>query len=132
MTTRVLGTVALGTAVALTGASAASATDCVIGVHSTNAPASSNWETVTALQGAEWFAGWTPQCDAQVDAGYAALKAAQLPSALKIFTTREIGENSKSPRMADGHGLDHFDAGSPYPDLVLGTFLGAATAVSCS
>src|SRR5438309_1877574 len=104
----------------LIAASPAFATDCVIGVHSTKAPASSNWMTFTALDGAA-DSGFLPACQAQIDAGYAALRAANLPLSLKVRADKEIGANSSSPRMADGHGLDHFDAGTPYPDQIVGT-----------
>lgn len=131
-TLRRTAVVAAATAAVVAGsAGAALAQDCIIGTHSTNAPASSNWATFTALDAAEQFAGFTPGCDAQVAAGYAALKAAHLPSSLKVRTDKEIGEHSSSPRLADGHGLDHFDAGSPYPDLMVGTFLGGALSTAC-
>src|SRR4051812_31992168 len=97
-------------------ASPAFAQDCLVGVHSTKAPVSSNWGVVTAADAAAQFGGFTAACPAQTAAGYAALKAAQLPSSVKSRTDMTLASRNDGPAMSDGHGLDHFES-SPLPGM---------------
>ncbi|KGN37849.1 hypothetical protein [Knoellia subterranea] len=113
------------------GVSAASAHHCYIPMYTLNAPASPNWLTFTAAGAAEEFGIFTPECDAQVDAGYAALRAAGLPVAIKIFEHGVIGGQSKNPNRSNGVGLEDFEQGSTLADEMLGTWVGAAAATSC-
>lgn len=127
------GVAALG-AVAI-AAGPALAHHCFIPMYSLNAPASSNWFVYTAESGAEEIVGFIAECDAQVDAGYAALKAEGLPVGIKIKVSMTIGDPKHTGRMnpngANGKGLEYFEAGSTLPDEMLGVWISAAAAQEC-
>jgi hypothetical protein len=142
------------TALVLVGTTAASAHDCFIPMYTLNAPHSQNWMTFTARDAAFEFGLLDPAetCQAQVDAGYAALREAGLPVGIRIFGKMTIGEGnnfhklfsedyegptgsgqgaSTNPNGANGKGPEYFEAGSTLPDEMLGTFVGAAGSTSC-
>ena len=119
-------------------AAAASAHDCFIPMYSLNGPSSANWEPITAELAANNFAGFPTPCAGAAKAGYAALKAAGLPVGIKIYLGSNaneefmtLGSHSANPNLANGKGLDNFEAGSPVPDQMLGTWIAAAAAYPC-
>ncbi|KQY64586.1 MULTISPECIES: hypothetical protein [unclassified Nocardioides] len=121
-------------AVAL-GTTSASAHHCYIPMYSLNGPTSANWLVINAEEGAAMFGIFTPSCDEQVDAGYAALREAGLPVAIKLMETRTIGdpkdEGKMNPNGANGKGLEYFGAGSTLADEMLGVWAGAAMNTVC-
>ena len=129
-----LAVAATGTAAVL-AAAPAMAHHCFIPMYSLDAPASANWFPLTAEDGAG-FEGYVADCDAAVDAGYAALHAAGLPVGIKIFEKMTIGdpkhEGRMNPNGADGVGLEYFEAGSELPFQMVGTWIEGAESVDCS
>lgn len=144
--------VVAGTAAALValGSTAASAHDCFIPMYTLNAPHSANWISFSAEEGAAEIAGFATECDAQREAGYGALREAGLPVGLRIFGHMTIGEGynyivsgqtgestgsgqgaDTNPNGANNVGLEYFEAGSTLPDEMLGTYIGAASQVTC-
>lgn len=117
------------------GASPALAHHCFIPMYSLNGPSSPNWLVFSAELGAEEIVGFTTECDAAREAGYAALREAGLPLGIKIFEKMTIGDPKEKGRMnpngANGKGLEYFGAGSTLPDEMLGTYVGAAAEVNC-
>ena len=75
------------------------------------------------------------KCEAQRKAGYAALRAAKLPVAIKVKVDMTIadpkGEGSMAPHGANGKGLEYFGAGSDLPERMLTTFSAGASSVRC-
>ena len=83
------------------------------------------------------------------DAGYAALKDAGLPVALRIFGHMTIGEGNNlqgtseegptgsgqgsttNPNGANGVGLEYFEAGSPLPGEMVSTYIAGAESATC-
>ena len=135
-TVRRLGVVTAGAAaaVAVTAASA-SAHHCFIPMHSLDGPTSSNWFVISAEMGAG-FEGYAAACDGARDAGYAALRDAGLPVALKVFEKMTIGdpkgvERIPNPNGADGKGLEYFGAGSTLPEEMVATYVAGADAYDC-
>ncbi|QIX27055.1 hypothetical protein ncot_10945 [Nocardioides sp. JQ2195] len=116
-------------------ATSASAHHCYIPMYSLNGPVSANWEVFSAEDGAAMFTGFTAECDEQVDAGYAALRAESMPVGIKIKASMTIGdpkdEGKMNPNGANGKGLEYFGAGSTLADEMVGTWLMAATETSC-
>ena len=129
-----LAVAATGTAAVL-AAAPAMAHHCFIPMYSLDAPASANWFPLTAEDGAG-FEGYVADCDAAVDAGYAALHAAGLPVGIKIFEKMTIGdpkhEGRMNPNGANGVGLEYFEAGSELPFQMVGTWIEGAESVDCS
>ena len=128
---------AAAVAVLALAASPASAHDCFVPVHNLNAPQSANWETINAEQIAG-FMDFEAPCPAAAQAGYAALKAARLPVAVKIYLGSNaneehmtIGSHSANPNLADGKGLENFVAGSELPFQIAGAWVEAASAHPC-
>ncbi len=125
---------AAGAALAIS-AGAASAHDCFIPMYSLNAPQSANWETITAEQAAGLIFEYQAPCTGAAKAGYAALKASGLPVGIRIFIGKggemTIGENSANPNLANGKGLENFEAGSELPFQMVGTWVEAAAAYPC-
>ena len=127
---------AAGAALAVT-ASAASAHDCFIPMYSLNAPTSANWESINAEQIAGFGLGYQAPCAGASQAGYAALKAARLPVGVKIYVGSNaagemtIGGHSANPNLANGKGLDNFEAGSELPFQVAGVWVDAASHYVC-
>ena len=141
------------TALVLAGTMSASAHHCFIPMYSLDGPVSANWFVVSAEAGAAEFAGFPTLCDAQRDAGYAALEEAGLPVGIRVFEKMTIGEGNNfadllenpdyqgptgsgqgpahNPNGANGKGLEYFGAGSTLPDQMLGTYIGAASSVTC-
>ena len=122
------------TAIAV-GAAPAMAHHCFVPMYSLDgAPTSENWFVVSAEMGAG-FEGYTAECDAAVDAGYAALEAAGLPVGIKIFEKMTIGDPKHTDRLnpngADGKGLEYFGAGSGLPFEMIGAFVEGAESVDC-
>lgn len=134
-----VGTAAV--AATLLGAAPALAHHCFIPMYTLNGPASPNWLVITAEMGAGFpdeetnEPGYTAQCEAASDAGYAALRAAGLPVAIKIFEKMTIGDPKGQGRMnpngADGKGLEYFGAGSELPDQMVMTWIAGAESVDC-
>ncbi len=127
------GTAAVA-AVAL-GAGPALAHHCFIPMYSLNGPSSPNWFVASAEDGAAELAGFTTECDAARDAGYAALEEAGLPVGIKIFDKMTIGDpkgtGRTNPNGANGKGLEYFGAGSTLPEQMVVTYVEAAAAVDC-
>lgn len=113
------------------GVSAASAHHCYIPMYSLNAPASPNWLTFTAQDGAMLIAGYQAECDEAVEAGYAALRAINGPVAIKIFEKKVIGEGSNNPNRDNGKGLEDFVEGSTLADEMVGVWIEGAESVEC-
>jgi hypothetical protein len=125
------GVVVAAAAVSIGAAtSSASAHDCIIPMNTLKGPASANWFTLTAQDGALFIAGFEPECEAQTAAGYAALRAENLPVALRVSEKKSIGEGSNNPNLANGKGLENF-AGSPLPEQMVTTFVAGASSASC-
>ena len=128
-----LAVAATGTAAVL-AAAPAMAHHCFIPMYSLDAPASTNWFPLTAEDGAG-FEGYVAECDAAVDAGYAALHAAGLPVGIKIFEKLTIGDpkhtGRTNPNGADGHGLEYFGAGSTLADEMVATWIEGAQGATC-
>ncbi|KGN37765.1 hypothetical protein [Knoellia subterranea] len=107
-----LAVAAAGTA-AVVVAAPAMAHHCFVPMYTLNGPTSSNWFVLSAQDGAG-FEGYEAECDAAVDAGYAALRAEGLPVGLKIFEKMTIGDPKETGRMnpngANGKGLEYFGA----------------------
>lgn len=129
------------TALVVLGATAASAHHCYVPMYSLNGPTSSaNWEVYSAEKAVNEFMG-LQLCDAQRDAGYAALEGAGLPVGIKIFGKMTIGAGNNleqsgqgsttNPNGADGRGLEYFGAGSTLADEMLETFVGTVMATPC-
>lgn len=129
--TRPLSVLAGTIALVVGGAGAASAHHCYIGTQSTNGPKSANWFFITVEDAAAEFGIFDTQCEAQTDAGYAALKDAGLPFSIKVFEKMTIAGGSSNPNLADGKGLEHFGAGSTAADEALMTFAQVASSTSC-
>jgi hypothetical protein len=128
-------TAAAAAAVAVTAGSA-SAHHCFVPMYSLDGPTSSNWFVVSAETGAFFLAGFEPDCDEAVDAGYAALRAEGLPVGIKIFEKMTIGDPKGDGRMptangADGRGLEYFEAGSTVADEMVTTWIAGADAHDC-
>ena len=127
---------AAGTALAIS-AGAASAHDCFIPMYTLNAPQSANWETLTAEDGARFIFEYEAPCAGATKAGYAALKAAKLPVGVRIYIGSNaagemtIGGGSQNPNLANGKGLENFEAGSELPFQMIGTFVDAASHHAC-
>ncbi|GAA1921812.1 hypothetical protein [Nocardioides marmoribigeumensis] len=125
-----------GAALAL-AAGAASAHDCFVPMQSLNAPVSANWEAINAEQIAGFGFGYEAPCAGASKAGYAALKAAGLPVGVKIYVGSNaagemtIGGHSANPNLADGKGLDNFEAGSELPFQIAGVWYDAASHHVC-
>ncbi len=117
------------------GVSAASAHHCFIPMYSLNGPSSPNWLVVSAEMGAQFEGIEAPTCDAAVEAGYDALRAAGLPVGIKIFEKMTIGDPKETGRMnpngANGKGLEYFGAGSSLPMEMVMTWVAAAEAEGC-
>lgn len=81
------------------------------------------------------FAGYTAACDAAVEEGYDALRAAGLPVGIKIKTNKTIGDPKNEGRMnpngANGKGLEYFGAESTLADEMVMTWIAAADATDC-
>lgn len=122
------------TAVAL-GAAPAMAHDCFIPMYSLNGPNSANWDVYTAERGALEIAMFPTMCDEARQAGYAALEEAGLPVGIKINAKMTIGDPKETgrtnPNGANGLGLEYFSAGSPLPEMMLMTYIAAASQVTC-
>ncbi|WP_122263084.1 hypothetical protein [Ornithinimicrobium cerasi] len=129
----VAGTAAVA-AVAL-GAGPALAHHCFVPMYSLNGPSSPNWFVATAELGAADIGGFTTDCDEARDAGYAALRDAELPVGIKIFGKMTIGdpkgEGRMNPNGANGKGLEYFEAGSGLPFQMIETYIAAASTVDC-
>lgn len=128
-------TAAAAAAVAVTAGSA-SAHHCFVPMYSLDGPTSSNWFVVSAEMGASFLAGFEPDCDEAVDAGYDALRADGLPVGIKIFEKMTIGDPKDAGRVptpngADGRGLEYFAAGSTVADEMVTTWIAAADAHDC-
>jgi len=123
------------TALAVTTTSA-SAHHCYVPMYSLQGPTSSNWLVFTAEDGAAFIVGYTAECDAAADAGYAALREAGLPVGIKIKESKTIGdpkdEGKMNPNGANGKGLEYFGAGSTLADDMLGTWIAGADAYDCA
>jgi hypothetical protein len=124
-------------AVLAIAASPASAHDCFIPMYSLNAPQTANWESISAEQAAGFIYEYEAPCVGAAKAGYAALKAARLPVGIKIYVGSNaagemtIGGHSANPNLANGKGLDNFEAGSELPFQMVGTWVDAASHYSC-
>ena len=137
------------TALVVFGATAASAHHCYVPMYSLNGPTSSaNWEVYSAERAVNEFFG-LELCDAQREAGYAALEDAGLPVGIKLFGKMTIGEGNNvknvdeegptgsgrgaahNPNGADSRGLEYFGAGSTLADDMLGTFVDTVMATPC-
>jgi len=125
---------AAGAAV-LIGASPAIAEHCYVPMYSLNGPASPNWDVYSAERGASVFAEYEASCQGAVDAGYAALRAKQMPVGIKMFTKMTIGDPKGTHRMnpngADGKGLEYFEAESTLAEDILTVWIGAAAQHEC-
>jgi hypothetical protein len=127
------------TALVLVSATAASAHHCYVPMYSLNGPTSSaNWIVYTAEGAVNEFFG-LELCDAQRDAGYAALADAGLPVGIKIFGKMTIGDgmqgkgqgDERNPNGADGKGMEFFGHGSTLADEMLETFYGTVVTTPC-
>jgi hypothetical protein len=123
------------TAALLVAAPAALAHHCFIPMYSLNGPTSPNWFVVSAEDGAMFEANYMASCDAAVDAGYDALRAAGLPVGIKIFEKMTIGDPKGTGRMnpngANDVGLEYFGAGSGLPVTMVMTWIEGAESVTC-
>lgn len=127
------------TAIVLASSTAASAHHCYIPMYTLSGPASANWFVVSAEMGAAEFAGVETECDAQRDAGYAALNEAGLPVGVKVFEKMVIGSGmqekgkgvSTNPNGANDVGLEYFESGSTLADDMLGTYIEGVMSTSC-
>ena len=130
-----LAVAATGTAAVL-AAAPAMAHHCFVPMYSLGGPASPNWFVLSAEDGARFEAGYEAGCDAAVEAGYAALRAARLPVAIKINEKMTIGDPKHTGRMnpngADGKGLEYFGAGSELPFQMVATWVEGAESVDCA
>ena len=145
---------AASTALVVLGATAASAHHCFVPMYSLNGPTQDkNWFVISAEMGASFDdeagnPGYTTECDAARDAGYAALKEAGLPVAIKVFDKMTIGEGNNlndgtsettgsgrgaatNPNGANSKGLEYFGAGSPLPFEMVGTYIAGAESATC-
>lgn len=126
---------AAGTAAVL-AAAPAMAHHCFVPMYSLDAPASENWFVMSAEDGAGFEAGYVAECDAAVEAGYDALRAAGLPVGIKIFEKMTIGDPKHTGRInpngANGVGLEYFGAGSELPFQMVGTWIEGAESVDCT
>ena len=120
---------------AVLAASPAFAQHCFIPMYNLNGPASPNWWTITAEDGLALEGMPGVKCEAQRKAGYAALRAAKLPVAIKVKVDMTIadpkGEGRMAPNGANGKGLEYFGAGSDLPERMLTTFSAGASSVRC-
>ncbi|EON23468.1 MULTISPECIES: hypothetical protein [Nocardioides] len=131
--------IAVGTTAAIAlGAGSASAHHCFVPMYSLNGPVSDNWFVLSAQDAAADpdIAGFEAACPEAAEAGYAALRAADLPVGLKLFGKMTIGDPKGEERIpsnngADGKGLEYFGAGSTVPFQMLDTWIGAAAAYTC-
>lgn len=125
--TRTALTVTAAGAAVLIGAAPAMAHHCFIPMYSLNGPTSANWEVTTAEQAM----GVPDDCDGAAAAGYAALRAAKLPVAIKVKVSMTIGDPKGTGRMnpngANGKGLEYFGAGSPLIGQIEETWSAAVT-----
>ena len=117
------------------GAAPAMAHHCFVPMYSLDgAPASANWFVLSAEDGAG-YEGYVAECDAAVDAGYAALRASGLPVGIKIFEKMTIGDPKHTGRLnpngANGKGLEYFGAGSELPFQMIEAFVEGAESVDC-
>jgi hypothetical protein len=134
-TVRRLGvvTAAAAAAIAMT-ATSASAHHCFVPMYSLDGPTSSNWFVLSAEMGAG-FEGYEAGCAGARDAGYAALRSAGLPVALKVFEKMTIGDplhlGRTNPNGTNGKGLEYFGAGSPLPGQMVATYVAGADAYAC-
>ena len=116
------------------GAAPAMAHHCYIPMYSLNGPSSPNWEVTTAEMGAEEFMGLAT-CPARAEAGYAALREAGMPVAIKVKISKTIGdpkdEGRMNPNGANGKGLEYFGAGSSLAFDMLDVYIAAASEVTC-
>ena len=129
-----LAIAATGTAAVL-AAAPAMAHHCFVPMYSLDgAPASANWFVLSAEDGAG-YEGYVAECDAAVDAGYAALRASGLPVGIKIFEKMTIGDPKHTGRLnpngANGKGLEYFGAGSELPFQMIEAFVEGAESVDC-
>ena len=145
---------AASTALVLAGTTSASAWHCFVPMYSLNGPTSSaNWFVASAEFAAAELVGVPTECDAQREAGYAALEAAGLPVGIKVFEKMTIGEGfnfkdlaedheyegpsgsgqgvAHNPNQSDGKGLEYFGGGSTLPDEMLATYIAAVMSVDC-
>ncbi len=135
-TLRRLGVVTAGAAAAIAvTAASASAHHCFVPMYTLDGPTSANWFVLSAADGAG-FEGYTAECEAANQAGYAALRAAGLPVGLKVFEKMTIGdpkgtERIPTPNGADGKGLEYFGAGSTLPEEMVATYVAGASAYDC-
>lgn len=120
------------------GVSTASAHHCYIPMYSLNGPTSANWLVFSAEDGAAEFGIFEAECDAQVDAGYAALRAESMPVGIKMFDKMTIGNpkgeetgGSNNPNGANGKGLEYFGAGSTLAEEMIVTWAVAAMNTAC-
>ena len=116
-------------------AAPAMAHHCFVPMYSLDgAPASANWFVMSAEDGAG-YEGYVAECDAAVDAGYAALRASGLPVGIKIFEKMTIGDPKHTGRLnpngANGKGLEYFGAGSELPFQMIEAFVEGAESVDC-
>ena len=131
-----LAIAATGTAAVL-AAAPAMAHHCFVPMYSLDgAPSSANWFVMSAADGAMFEAGYEPACDAAVDAGYDALRAAGLPVGIKIFEKMTIGDpkhtGRTNPNGANGKGFEYFGAGSELPFQMVETFIEGAESADCA
>jgi len=123
------------TAALFIAAPAALAHHCFIPMYSLGGPTSSNWFVVSAEDGAMLEMEYSASCDAAVDAGYDALRAAGLPVGIKIFEKMTIGDPKETGRMnpngANNKGLEYFGAGSMLAETMVETWIGGAESVDC-
>ena len=136
VTMRRVGVVAAAaTAAIAVTAGSASAHHCFVPMYSLNGPSSPNWFVATAELGAADIGGFTTDCDEARDAGYAALREAELPVGIKIFGKMTIGdpkgEGRMNPNGANGKGLEYFEAGSQLPFQMIETYIAGASTVDC-
>lgn len=129
-----LALAATGTATVL-AAGPASAHHCFVPMYSLSGPSSPNWFVISAELGATFEAGYVAECDAAVDAGYAALRSEGLPVGIKVFEHLVIGDPKGTGRMnpngGNGTGLEYFGAGSELPFQMVGTWIAGAESVDC-
>ncbi len=132
---RSLAVAAASVAGVVLAASPAFAHHCFVPMYSLRGPQSANWLVFSAEQGAEMEAGYTAQCRAAADAGYAALRAEGLPVGIKIMVTKTIGDPKDEGKMAgnpaNNKGLEYFGGGSELPMLMVMTYIEGASSVTC-